>query len=106
MSVAKNGRIDAVWNDTSWDPTPANPTTTRTVYAYSWDEGTTWSKPAALTNSWAFGVGYPQQNKIGDYYHMISQNSWVSLAFAATLNGEEDVYYMRIPTTTKPPKTP
>ncbi|MFQ5423464.1 MAG: hypothetical protein ACE5F9_05725, partial [Phycisphaerae bacterium] len=40
--------------------------------------------------------GYPQQNKLGDYYHMVSLDGWANLAYAATFNGEQDVYYLRI----------
>jgi hypothetical protein len=42
-------------------------------------------------------VGWPIQQKIGDYYHMISRDNGADLAWAATFNGEEDVYYLRIP---------
>jgi hypothetical protein len=36
------------------------------------------------------------QNKIGDYYHMTSDNLGANLACATTFNGEQDVYYLRI----------
>lgn len=97
LSVAPNGRLDVVYNDTGLDANQSAPTTCVTVYRYSNDDGVTWSTPIQLTQPWAFGVGYPQQNKIGDYYHMVSDNAGVHLAFAATFNGEQDVYYMRIP---------
>lgn len=96
MSVAPNGRIDVVYNDTGLDPNQTTPTTCVTMYRFSNDDGNTWSTPQQLTQPWAFGVGYPQQNKIGDYYHMISDNTGAHLAFAATFNGEEDIYYMRL----------
>src|SRR6185503_3962119 len=38
-------------------------------------------------------VGYPNQNKMGDYFDMVSGNSGAHLAWANTLNGEEDAYY-------------
>jgi hypothetical protein len=41
-------------------------------------------------------IGWPNQNKIGDYYDMISDNVGAHLAWAATFNGEQDVYYTRI----------
>jgi hypothetical protein len=41
-------------------------------------------------------VGWPQQEKLGDYYDMVSQDSVVHVAYAATFNGEQDVYYLRI----------
>ena len=97
MSVAPNGRLDVVWNDTGLDANQTTPTTCVTMYSYSMDGGTTWTTPQQLTIPWKFGVGYPQQNKIGDYYHTISQNDGVHLAFSATFNNEQDVYYMWIP---------
>ena len=33
---------------------------------------------------------------MGDYFHMISDNDYAHLAWANTLNGEQDVYYTRI----------
>ena len=41
-------------------------------------------------------VGWPSQNKIGDYYDMVSDDVGVHVAYAATFNGEQDVYYLRI----------
>ena len=42
-------------------------------------------------------VGWPvDQDKLGDYYHMISDNLGVNVAYAATFNGEQDVYFLRI----------
>ncbi len=41
-------------------------------------------------------VGWPQQNKLGDYYDTISDRVGADLAYAATFNGEQDVYYLRI----------
>ncbi|MBI5762046.1 MAG: hypothetical protein HZA51_00825 [Planctomycetes bacterium] len=93
ISVAPNGRIDVVWNDTKDDP--AN-LLSRTYYSFSVDEGVTWSASRALTPQWNSQLGFPSQNKIGDYYQMISYNDAAHLAYAATFNGEQDVYYMRI----------
>jgi hypothetical protein len=93
MSVAPNGRIDAVWNDTRGDP---GGYMTETYYAYSEDGGLTWSANEPLTSPWDPHVGWPNQNKIGDYYDMVSDNDGANLAFATTLNGEQDVYFMRI----------
>ena len=93
MSVAPGGRIDVVWNDTRNDPTV---TFSELFYSFSIDGGETWSTNIALTPPFNHFLGYPQQNKLGDYYHMISDNVGASLAFAATFNGEQDVYFMRI----------
>ncbi len=93
LSVAPNGRIDAVWNDTRNHP---GTYLTELYYSYSTDGGLTWSPNEQLTPAWNPHVGWPQQQKIGDYYHMISDDRGVSLAYAATFNNEEDVYFMRI----------
>ncbi|NNE43918.1 MAG: hypothetical protein HKN12_06900 [Gemmatimonadetes bacterium] len=93
MSVAPNGRIDAVWNDTR-DTDIVNESAL--FYSFSTDGGATWSVNEQLSPVWDSHVGLPQQNKIGDYYHMISDDVGAHLAWAATFNGEQDVYYLRI----------
>jgi hypothetical protein len=93
MSVAPNGRIDAIWNDTSVNP---NNNFSVLRYAYSLDEGVTWLGHTALTPAINHTLGYPQQDKIGDYYDMTSDNAGADVAFSATFNGEQDVYFMRI----------
>ena len=93
MSVAPNGRIDVIWNDTR-NSGQAN--LSELFYSSSTDGGVTWSANTQLSpvfNSW---IGWPQQNKIGDYYDMISDDVGANLAWAATFNGEQDVYYLRI----------
>jgi len=92
MSIAPTGRIDVFWNDTRSDPSG---TVSEGYYAYSIDAGRTWSAGLAVTPPWDSGVGYPNQNKIGDYYHMISDADGVSIAYAATFQGEQDVYFLR-----------
>ncbi|MCP3905200.1 MAG: hypothetical protein GY715_16365 [Planctomycetes bacterium] len=93
MSVAPNGRIDVVWNDTRADPTVI---TSQLYHASSSDGGLTWSTNTALTVPFNHSVGYPQQQKLGDYYDMVSDDVGAHVAFAATFNGEQDVYYLRI----------
>jgi hypothetical protein len=93
MSVAPNGRIDVIWNDTRNDPGGYD---SELFYSYSTDAGVTWSTNEALCPPWDPHVGWPQQNKIGDYYDMVSDELGVHLAFATTFNGEQDVYYLRI----------
>jgi len=93
MSVAPNGRIDMIWNDTRNDP---GNLLSEVFYSFSLDAGRTWSANIPVTPAFNPSLGYPQQNKIGDYYHMISDNGGANLAFAATFNGEEDVYFLRI----------
>jgi hypothetical protein len=94
MSVAPNGRIDVVWNDTR--NSPADNSISETYYAYSLDGGATFSKNIPLTPAWNSHVGWPNQDKIGDYYHMVSENHAAALAYSATFNGEQDVYFLRI----------
>jgi hypothetical protein len=93
MSVAPDGRIDVVWLDTR-----DNPGTFLSVlyYAYSLDAGETWSDNYALSEAFDPHVGWPQQDKMGDYYEMFSDETGVHLAWAATFNGEQDVYYSLI----------
>jgi hypothetical protein len=93
MSVAPNGRIDAAWNDTRGDPAGI---LSEVYYAYSMDAGTTWSGGIPVTPPWDPTVGWPNQNKIGDYYDMISDETGAALAYAATFNGEQDVYFLRL----------
>jgi hypothetical protein len=93
MSVAPNGRIDAVWNDTRGS---ADSTISALYYAYSLDGGATWSANEQASPVWNSTVGWPKQNKIGDYYQMISRDAAADLAWAATFNGEQDVYHLRI----------
>ncbi|MCP3981128.1 MAG: hypothetical protein GY716_17660 [bacterium] len=94
MSVAPNGRIDAVWLDTRNDPGGAYQS--ELFYSSSEDAGVTWSPNVALTPGFDPHLGWPQQNKMGDYFHMISDDFGANLAFAATFNGEQDVYFARI----------
>jgi len=93
MSVAPNGRIDVVWNDTR---RLGLDNRSQLFYACSTDGGLTWSPNRAMTPVWNSHVGFPNQDKIGDYYDMISDDVGAHLAFAATFNGEQDVYYLRI----------
>jgi len=93
MSVSPDGRIDVVWNDTR-NSGLAN--VSQLFYSFSLDAGVTWSPNVALSPSWNSHIGWPNQNKIGDYYDMISDRVGADLACAATFNGEHDVYYLRI----------
>ncbi len=93
MAVAPNGRIDVVWNDTRADP---GGTDSVLRYSFSEDGGTSWSASQELSPSWDPLLGWPNQNKIGDYYDMVSDLVGAHLAWAATFNGEQDVYYLRI----------
>jgi hypothetical protein len=93
MSVAPNGRIDVVWNDSR---------NTRSFrrhqlfYSSSTDGGTTWSPNLAASPVWDSQIGWPGQFKIGDYYDMVSDLVGAHVAWAATFTGGQDVYYLRI----------
>jgi hypothetical protein len=65
-------------------------------YCYSDDQGNTWSVNKQLSEPFDPKVGYPQQEKLGDYFDMVSDNTGAHLAWANTLNGEQDVYYTHI----------
>jgi hypothetical protein len=93
MSVAPNGRLDAIWNDTR-DTGTEN--LCALYYAFSTDAGVTWSANERISDFWDSHIGWPQQDKIGDYYDMVSDAVGASLAWSATFNGEQDVYFTRI----------
>ncbi|MHC4413985.1 MAG: sialidase family protein [Planctomycetota bacterium] len=93
MSVAPNGRIDVVFNDTR---ASGEDNISELFYSFSTDGGLTWSANVALSPPFDSHVGWPNQSKLGDYYDMVSDNVGAHLAFAATFNGEQDVYYLRI----------
>ncbi len=97
MSVAPNGRIDVIWNDTRNNMDAPSQRLSELYYAWSLDAGVTWSPNIPLTPVFDSHIGWPQQNKLGDYYDMISDNTGAKLAYAATFNGEQDVYFLWIP---------
>ncbi len=97
MSVAPNGRIDVVWNDTRNYLEGPNANQSELYYASSNDGGSTWSTNVPVSPAFNTSIGMPAgQNKIGDYYHMVSDNLGVNVAYAATFNGEQDIYFLRI----------
>lgn len=63
---------------------------------FTFDGGGSWSDPVAVTPTFDSHLGWPRQNKMGDYYHMRSDRVGADLIYAATFNGEEDVYYLRL----------
>jgi len=93
MSVAPDGRVDVIWNDTRNDPGGLD---SELTYAFSTDGGATWSANEIVSPPFDPHVGWPQQNKLGDYYDMVSNPTGVHIAFAATFNGEQDVYYLHL----------
>ena len=93
LAVAPNGRIDSVWFDTR---NAANNTDSQLFYSFSTDAGNTWSPNIAVSNTFNPFLGYPQQNKLGDYMTIVSDNTGADVAYAATFNSEQDVYYVRL----------
>jgi cell division septation protein DedD len=100
-SVAPNGRIDIVWLDSR---NAANNTDMQLFYSWSTDGGVTWAPNVAVSNSFNPQAGYPQNQKIGDYITIVSDNTGGNVAYAATFNvnpnavggHEQDVYYVRV----------
>jgi hypothetical protein len=93
LAVAPNGRIDSVWLDTR---NATNNTDSQLFYSFSTDGGNTWAPNVAVSNSFNPFIGYPNQNKLGDYVTIVSDNTGGNVAYAATFNSEEDVYYVRV----------
>jgi hypothetical protein len=103
LSVAPNGRVDSVWLDSR---NAANNTDSQLFYSFSLDGGVTWSPNVAVSNSFNPFLGYPQQNKMGDYLTMVSDNTGANVAYAATFNLEEDIYHIRVVPGVAPTPTP
>src|SRR6267142_6535714 len=103
FSVASNGRLDCVWLDTR---NAANNTDSQLFYSYSIDAGNTWTPNVAVSTSFNPFLGYPQQNKIGDYMTIVSDNTGGDVAYPGTVNNEEDVYYVRVAPGIGPTPTP
>jgi hypothetical protein len=104
FAVAPNGRLDAVWYDTR---NAANNTDSQLFYSWSTDAGVTWAPNVAVSDAFDPSEGYPNQDKIGDYITMVSDNTGADVAYSATFNfnasrsqHEEDVYYVRVAPTT------
>jgi len=99
FSVAPNGRLDAVW----YDNRNANNFDSQLFYSYSTDAGVTWSPNVPVSASFNPQEGWPNQNKIGDYITMVSDETGSNVAYAATFNfnpnngqHEQDVYFVRV----------
>ena len=94
MAVAPNGRIDMIWLDTR--DAPEGTFFSELYYSFSDDQGTTWSENESISASFDPTIGYPQQNKMGDYIDMVSDDEGAHIARTNTINGGQDVYYTRI----------
>jgi hypothetical protein len=110
FSVAPTGRLDAVWYDTR---NAANNIDSQLFYSFSTDAGVTWSPNVPVSDPFNPQEGWPQQNKIGDYITIVSDETGGNVAYAATFNfdpnrgqHEQDVYYVRVFPTGGPTPTP
>ena len=92
-SVAPNGRIDAIWLDTR---NTGSATLSELYYAYSWDGGETWFENVQVSPAFDSTIGWPNQDKIGDYMTLVSNASAADAIYPATFNGEQDVYYVSV----------
>ena len=101
LSVAPNGRIDVVWYDTR---NAADNIQSQLFYSFSTDGGATWAPNIQVSNTFNPQAGFPQNEKIGDYIAIVSDNTGGNVAYAATFNEnpqavgghEQDVYYVRV----------
>ena len=110
LAVAPNGRIDSLWLDSR---NAANNLDSQLFYSYSTDGGVTWSANVPVSNSFNPLEGWPNQNKIGDYLTVVSDNTGGNVAYAATFNfnpsrnqHEQDVYFVRVSPSGGPTPTP
>jgi hypothetical protein len=92
LSVAPGGRVDACWNDTRHS---ADNSLSELYYSWSDDGGLTWATNRPLSPPFNHSLGYPQQDKMGDYIAMVSLDDGACIAYTATFNGEEDIYFVR-----------
>jgi hypothetical protein len=93
LSVAPNGRVDVCWYDTR---NSSDPAVSELYYCYSLDGGLSWADNRAISPPFNSRVGWPMQNKIGDYIGMLSLDEAACIAYSATFNGEQDVYFVRV----------
>jgi hypothetical protein len=111
FSVAPNGRLDAVWYDTR---NASNNIDSQLFYSYSTDAGVTWAPNIAVSTPFNPQAGFPNNQKIGDYITIVSDNTGGNVAYAATYNvnpnavggHEQDVYYVRVSPSGAPSPTP
>ncbi len=93
MSIAPDGRIDAVWYDTRNDPNGNTPHS-EMFYSFSIDGGSTWAVNRRISESFDTTIGFPNQNKIGDYIDCRSDLQKMNFIYSATYNGGQDVWFM------------
>ena len=91
MSVAPNGRIDVIWNDTRNDPVdPWLPTWSELYYTCSLDAGETWLPEIPVSPAYEHGIGYPVQRKMAAIYAACPATVGLVRAYAATFHVRHD----------------
>ena len=95
LAIAPNGRLDACWYDNRANPSIPN---SALYFSSSYDGGVTWTSSTLLSPRFNPNIGYPNQSKMGDYLGLVSDNAGAAIAYAATFNGEEDIWFVRVPT--------
>ena len=96
MSIAPNGRIDVAWLDTRTDPVNDFVYLSALYFSSSEDGGRSWADGVQISELFDSRLGWPRQNKMGDYFHMVNDTLGADLAWCATFEGEQNVYYTRI----------
>lgn len=93
VGVAPNGRVDAVWYDTRDSGVP---NLGRLTYSWSLDGGDSWAPNQPASPLFDSHLGWPVQQKMGDYTTLVSHADYADVAYAATFNGEQDVFHARV----------
>lgn len=94
LAVAPTGRVDVCWYDNRANPTISN---SALFMSSSYDGGVTWTPNVQLSPYFNPNIGYPNQNKMGDYMGMVSDSRSSNIAYAATFNNEQDIWFLRVP---------
>jgi len=93
LSVAPNGRIDVCWNDTRHS---TNNSFSELYYTWSDDGGLTWAVNRPISAPFNHSLGYPIQQKMGDYIGMVSLDDAACIAYTATFTGGQDIWFVRV----------
>ena len=103
ISVAPNGRVDAVWYDTrNWKGTDIKAVDFDLYYAYSIDGGQSFSSNIQVTNKSATKItNCPSQNPCGDrqlyeYIGLASDNKRVMPVWTTVINGRPTLAFANI----------
>lgn len=93
LDVAPNGRVDVAWIE---NLDPERPQWNEIRFASSSNGGASFSEPIAVSPPFDSHLGWPGNRKMGDYMQLVSDRTGAFLAYAATPNGEQDVFVVRI----------